>query len=407
MEYNRNVRIVDMIMGAGKTTAAINHINESKDEKFLYITPFLSEIKRIKESCPCKKFKEPEIFGTKLNGIKYLIQKGENIVSTHALFHKFDKELIDMCRSQNYTLIMDEVTDVIDQYPITKQDFDILMNKYAYVDKETQLIKWREEENDYNGKFLDEKRLCDFGCLAFYGGSVMMWLFPVEVFNAFRNIYILTYMFKAQMQCYYYDFYKLPYSFIYVQGDSIETYKFSDKPVVLKRNCNYRELIHICDSEKLNMIGDRYNDLSMNWYKRNINNVSMKRLKDNIYNYFYNTRKTKSELNLWTTYSDYKSCLKGKGYAKGFLSHTARATNDFRDRISIAYPINKFMNSYIKTFFEQNNINVDEDGFATSEMLQFIWRSAIRGKKEIWIYIPSIRMRTLLEKWIDNNSPKE
>lgn len=145
----------------------------------------------------------------------------------------------------------------------------------------------------------------------------------------------------------------------------------------------------------------------MNWYKRNVNNVSMKRLKDNIYNYFYNTRKTKSELNLWTTFSDYKSYLKGKGYAKGFLSHTARATNDFRDRISIAYPINKFMNSYIKTFFEQNNINVDEDGFATSEMLQFIWRSAIRDKKEIWIYIPSIRMRTLLEKWINNNSPKE
>lgn len=404
MDYNCNVKVVDMIMGAGKTSAAINYINESVDEKILYITPFLKEIERIKKSCPDKNFKEPETFGTKLNGIKHLIQKGENVISTHALFHRFDKELIDMCRSQNYTLIMDEVTDVIEQYQITKQDFNTLLDKYVYVDNDTQLIKWRAEANDYNGKFIEEKRLCDFNCLAYYGESVMMWLFPIEVFNAFRNVYILTYMFKAQMQCYYYDFYKLPYTFLYVEGDSIDTYRFTDKPVVLKRNCNYKDLIHICDNVKLNMIGDRYNDLSMNWYKRNKDNVAMGKLRNNIYSYFNNIRKSPTDSNLWTTYSDYKNCVKGKGYTKGFLAHNARATNDYRDKTSIAYPINKFMNSYIKTFFEQNGIIVDEDGFATSEMLQFIWRSAIRDKKEIWIYIPSIRMRTLLEKWIESNS---
>ena len=51
-----------------------------------------------------------------------------------------------------------------------------------------------------------------------------------------------------------------------------------------------------------------------------------------------------------------------------------------------------------------NNISVNEDGYALSEMLQFIWRSAIRDGKEIWVYIPSIRMRTLLKEWIDQNS---
>ena len=37
-------------------------------------------------------------------------------------------------------------------------------------------------------------------------------------------------------------------------------------------------------------------------------------------------------------------------------------------------------------------------------MLQFIWRSAIRNGEEIWVYIPSIRMRSLLKKWIQENS---
>ena len=38
-----------------------------------------------------------------------------------------------------------------------------------------------------------------------------------------------------------------------------------------------------------------------------------------------------------------------------------------------------------------------------SEMLQFLWRSAIREGKEINVYIPSIRMRKLLEQWIKDN----
>lgn len=408
MEYNCNVKVIDMVMGSGKTSAAINYINQSDDEneKFLYITPFLSEIERIKEKCCQKKFKSPEVFGTKLNGIKYLIEKGENIVSTHALFQSFDKEIVDMCRSQNYTLIMDEVTNVIEPYSISKQDFDTLINKYAYVEKDTNLIKWRDEAKDYDGKFTDEKRLCEFNCLAYYGQSVMMWLFPIDVFNAFRNVYILTYLFKAQMQCYYYDFYKLPYKYVYVKGDNVDNYQFTDEPIN-ERKHNYRELIHICDNDKLNMIGDRNSDLSMNWYYRNKENIVMKQLKNNLYNYFNNIRQTKSKLNLWTTYKDYKPYLQGKGYSKSYLSHNARATNEYKDRISVAYPINRFMNTYIKQFFEVNNVMVNEDGFATSEMLQFIWRSAIREGKEIWLYIPSIRMRTLLEKWIEDNSITE
>lgn len=391
-------------MGAGKTSGAINHINQSENEKFLYITPYLAEVKRIKEACSDKKFKEPETYGTKLEGLKYLIQRGENIVSTHALFHKFDKEIVDMCRSQNYTLFMDEVADVVEPYPISKQDFDMLLEKYVYIEEGTNLIKWKNEADDYNGKFSDEKRLCEFNCLAFYGGSVMMWLFPISAFDAFRNVYILTYMFEAQIQRLYYDFHKLPYTYIYVQGDNINNYSFTDKPTVSKNKFDYKSHIHICDNDKLNQIGDRQYDLCMNWYKRNENNIVMKKLKNNVYNFFNNIRCTKSKLNLWTTYSDYEILLRGKGYGRSFLSHTARATNDFRDRVSVAYPINKFMNAYIKIFFERNNIVVDEDGYATSEMLQFLWRSAIRDKKEVWVYIPSVRMRNLLEQWIEENS---
>jgi hypothetical protein len=152
------------------------------------------------------------------------------------------------------------------------------------------------------------------------------------------------------------------------------------------------------------MIGDRETDLSKSWYERNKKNVSIKILKNNMLNFFKNIRGGKSSDNIWTTFKDYHSCLIGKGYTKGFLPLNSRATNEYRDRTSVAYPVNRYLNPFVKNFFTTNNIEVDEDGYALSEMLQFIWRSAIRQGKEIWVYIPSVRMRNLLKKWIEENS---
>ena len=409
LNLNCNVKIVDELMGRGKTSAAINMINRSDDdEKFMFITPYLKEVERIKTECPSKKFREPyPLHGKKLESIKDLINRGENIVSTHALFQKFDLEVIDMCRARNYTLILDEVTEVIEKYEISNQDFQILSEKFVDIDENTGLLKWRGND-DYYGKFTEEKRLCELNSLAYYGGSVMMWLFPIEVFDAFRKIYILTYMFHAQIQRYYYDYYRLPYKYIYVKGNDKKSFTFTEN--VNERNrddIDYKTLIHIFNDTKLNLIGDREYDLSKTWYERNKNNSTMKQLKNNLLNYFTNKRKSKTALNIWTTFKDFKSVLSGKGYSKGFVPLNMRASNDYCERTSIAYPVNRFLDPGIKNFFMKHNVEVDEDGYALSEMLQFIWRSAIRNGQEIWVYIPSIRMRRLLEQWIDQNSLPE
>lgn len=409
MEFNCKVMIVDAIMGAGKSQSIINHINKDTDSRFLVITPYLDEVKRYKQYCAGKNFKTPifENGQTKLDDIKKLISKGENIISTHALFQRFDNELIDMCRAANYTLIMDEVANVVDEYSISKQDFQVLVSTYADINPETKQLIWKDEHTNYIGKFENEKRLCELGSLVCYGDSLMVWLFPIETFNSFREIYILTYRFDLQMQKYYYDYYGLPYKYLSVAGNSMSTYHlidYSDNINYIKYN--YRKLIHICDVDKLNMIGDRETDLSKGWYERNKKNISMSILKNNISNFFRNIRGDCSTDNIWTTFKDYYFYLKGKGYTKGFLPLNSRATNEYRNRTSVAYPVNRYLNPFVKNFFVSNNIQVDEDGYALSEMLQFIWRSAIRKGEEIWVYIPSVRMRNLLKKWIEDNSPK-
>ena len=403
-----DVRVVDAIMGTGKTASIVNMINSSEDdEKFIYITPLLSEADRIMTQCKKKYFRAPKFQGngSKLDNLKKLIKEERNIASTHALFQKFDNELIDLCRSSDYTLIMDEVAEVIQEYYMSDYDFETIMSKYAYIREDTKQLVWREEYKDYTGDYSEHKRLIDLGSLVYYGNNLMCWLFPIDVFKSFRRIYILTYRFDLQLQRYYYDCYKLPYTYMSVEGDSLDTYHLvdfeKDKNYV---KYDYSNLIHICEHEKLNRIGDTDNALSKTWYETNKDGGGIKRLKNNIYNFFGHITNHGAQYNIWTTFKDYEYKLRGKGYSKGFLPLNARAMNEYRDRDCIAYPVNRFLNPFVKRFFTTNNIDIDEDGYALTEMLQFIWRSAIRDGKEIWIYIPSVRMRRLLTDWISKNS---
>lgn len=119
-------------------------------------------------------------------------------------------------------------------------------------------------------------------------------------------------------------------------------------------------------------------------------------------NFARNIMQAKGKDIIWTTHKEFQNHLSGLGYAKIFVPCNARATNDYGDRHVVMYMINRYLNPYVKKFFEEYNIMVDEDGYALSEMIQFIWRSAIRNNEPIYCYIPSKRMRNLLQDYIDN-----
>ena len=85
----------------------------------------------------------------------------------------------------------------------------------------------------------------------------------------------------------YYDYFDLKYTYLSVDGDQIENYHLVPYDKTLNYiKYDYSNLIHICDLDKMNMIGDRASDLYKSWYLRNKNNASMKTLKDNLLNFF-------------------------------------------------------------------------------------------------------------------------
>ena len=161
--------------------------------------------------------------------------------------------------------------------------------------------------------------------------------------------------------------------------------------------------IHIVENEKLNQIGEDYFALSLNWFKRDPENVI--RLKNNLYNFFFNIAPKKAaSYKLWSTYTGAERKLRGKGYSKGFLPFNTKATNKYKEKTVLSYCVNIFMNVGQKLYYQSRGIEVDEDAYALSIMVQWVWRSAIRDGEEVYIYIPSRRMRELLQNWIKSVS---
>lgn len=401
------ITVVDAIMGAGKTSAAIQFMEEHCGSmRFLFITPYLDEGERIMNACPSCRFRAPRVCGNKVAGLKTLLRNHENIVSTHALFGHFDEECMKLIRSGGYTLFMDEVYEPVAQCQISQSDYEMLLDSGWVSIGDDKVITWTGAEN-YTGalsavKNTIVKNTVIEGITEKEGKQQFQFftILPTKSFSCFRSIYVLTYMFDGSILKSYFDYYGFSYRYIGVQHPAESVYQFSDHPVsgYIK---GLRQCVHIWSPQKAVGVGDRRGSLSYSWFKNHSKGTpQIQDLRKNIRNFYTNVAKAGSNRALWTTYKHAEKKLAGPGYTRGFLAHNARATNNYKNRTAVVYAVNKYLNPWVKDFFAIRNIEVDEDQYALSSMVQFIWRSAIRDGKDIDIYIPSLRMRQLFEMWL-------
>ena len=74
------------------------------------------------------------------------------------------------------------------------------------------------------------------------------------------------------------------------------------------------------------------------------------------------------------------------------------------EQYTLIYSVNVFLNPYIVKYFSRKGVRLNEENYALSQLLQWIWRSAIRNNEEINIYIPSSRMRLLLKAYLNKET---
>lgn len=396
-------------MGSGKSTWAINHINQNPDKKFLCVVPLLSECERFKEKTDIDII-DPEKWGSKWKSFRWLVENDKNIVTTHSLIKMMDLDMLELLKSRNYVLMIDECLDVLDTYKISKDDLKIIFNEKLVSLDEDGFLVWNEERKPYKGVYSDIKRLCSFKSLMGFKkensdelARIIMWNFPVDFFKCFDESYIFTYLWEGSIQKSYFDIHGIKYEKYMLDYDKhLMPYC---KELEYEKRRNVVSLINIYDG-KFNKIGmkiGKANPLSKSWYedKRKKNKSIFAQLRNNTENYFRTVTKTKSQDNMYTVFKPYCKYVKGEGYTKGFVSCNARGTNEFKDKKSLAYLINFFMSPDIKQFVEHYHIEFDDNLFSLSALLQWIWRSQIRDGKAIDLYIPSERMRELLKMWIN------
>lgn len=409
--------VCDMPMGTGKSSAAITMMNEQKDKKYIYVTPFVDETKRIQKSCPAKHFQLPddEIYGTKRNHLHVLLQDGKNIAMTHELFLRYTDETISLIKDKGYTLVMDEALGVIEMVKIHEGDVQILLESNYITIDDDGFVQWVKEDYEDDGAMSDVKEVCETGRahITKYRGKkkAIINIMPPDIFHEFEDVYVLTYLFTGETMKYYFDLYGFETQSIGVsKADGV--YRFADCYDIPDYFGDIKHKVHIYDNKKkLALEKDRYN-FSKGWYQKKKNNESIDLLRRYSGGYVkdeFNVRDksghTVSNISvkdvMWTCFKDYKEPFELKCGKDGFVACNCRATNEHRHRTHLVYLVNMYYNTFLLNYFHKRGIEVSHNQFALSMMLQWIWRSAIRDGNDIWIYIPSSRMRNLLIDWMD------
>lgn len=443
LNNNHKITIIDSIMGSGKSTFLIQQvINKNPNKKFIVVLPYIDEIKRYEQeiSAYCHTpfihtDKGTKEFVNKTQSLQKLIAEGKSpILATHQLIYHINQTTIDLLKKSDYELIIDECLQCVDIYKrkgFYKDDLRTLIKTKDIVVNEDGFLIWQNKNDKYKSRYNDIKQLSELHSLMYlpkknggYSDNVLIWHFPIVFFSLFSKTYIATYLWNGSMQKSYFDMNDVDYLHMTISGKIPNQHLdiYSSYKEIAKRK-KYFELINLYGNKidgkgKLNNIGtpDRKNKrpLSVNWYeksKKSDGRLNLKLLKSNTESYFKNFAKTKSEDNMWTTFKDYRTSIQGKGYTgkrkadkensykQCYVSCNAKGTNDFKHKKSLAYLINKYVNPSYKQFFESHGATIDEDLYALSELLQWIWRSQIREGKPINLYLPSMRMRELLGKW--------
>jgi hypothetical protein len=412
--------VSDAMPSSGKTTKIIEQMANDKCT-YIYATPTLSECHRIagthyleKDELkqPLKRedgqyekldkthplyskyFKHPEYNNEngKLGSLYNLIEYGENIVTTHSLFEMLDENTLNLLNQlkgigKGYKLVLDETLGVWSTYnKITRSDLIGRINDGICTVAEDGLITWNESIfSSKDSKYQDFAEKCRNKQIYFISKRVMYYEIPSHLFDVFQEVHILTYMFEhSELAC-----------FLRICGIEYTINKWG------KTVDDIIPLIHILDHDKLNNLSGDLSFTQLKSDKKDIDNGVVQELRKAIHNLYSYVWPVPTQFRLWTTGKTVSSIIGNKRYNKSFLCFNTRGTNDYKHTTHLAYLLSVYMNPFLVRFLDNRGDGIDEEMYALSSMLQWIFRSAIRDGQEIYLYVPSVRMRGILLKYLN------
>lgn len=402
------INVVSGLCGSGKSTCMLDKINNSTgDVRWLFITPFLTEVnERVPEATPNIDWHIPKNKGEgKLTDLHNALKKKKDIVATHALLHLFEQATIDLIIDGGYTLVIDEAIDCIGKVDSTicnGSDVQALITSEMVFIQEDNSVIWNEETYpNHEGKYSAVRNMCNLGVLQSFRKQFIMWQYPDTLLSKVKECYILTYMFQGSTMRAWLDVKGIPYKYIAPVDFGLRSEEYLKEQL--------RSNLEFVDNRTLKALyksQTRYT-FSNSWYKKAPPH-KVKILKGLIRSSVVSNKLKKGDI-FWTCFNGAYDKMKGVGYTKGVsdkgLAHipwNIKAVNNFKDHSYCVYGVNIFKDPTEVEYMRSLGVEVESDTWSLSEMIQFIYRGAIRQNRPMKLMVFSKRMRGLLEEWLYN-----
>lgn len=406
------IEVLDAVMGSGKTTGIIQWMIDNPQNKYLYVSPMLTEVEeRIPMACESLEFTFPnlELYDTKSEHLLALLKEGENIAFSHVLFMDMTKEHLYHIKRQAYVLVVDEQVNFIDAYSGVYGKDDIVSlerSGHITVDEDNLgKVSWQWENMEGHTVYSRLKRLCDLDMLycAKRSREMMVIHLPLELVSSSSRTILLTYMFEGSlMEC-----------FMRMRG--VEIVKFEELGVFsdVETRERAKQLITFVDTKSSKSVKySNNNSMSLKWYT----NSALKEEIDKVSNALLSLyRKSNKDEFLFTAPKEVSTRYDDKGKKRKrsilhknmsdsvYLYSSAKATNLYSHKSFLVHAYNRYTNRVIQAYLFDYGSPPDEDKYALSEMIQWIWRSRIRNGEPINLCVMNKRMERLLVDWLNYN----
>jgi len=435
------IEVVDEIMGTGKSHSTLRYIENlalAEGQRWIFCTEYLDEIeKRTKENpLAAPVWRSPNDTGdaTKTDHLIELLKEPDTklVGITHALLLSAsgNKLVNHLLKTKGYRLFLDETIDLISPYNGVKfGDFlKCLDRKEISINDPYGKVQWLVDDSVVtHGNLTSTDKLktdSNKGIVysAIQSGSVGDSVILVEitdeiVFTQFERVIVATYNIHNSL----FD------AYLKVKGIN----RIVCKDVVCSRNTTKASIK--ANIDMISKYDRQFKSMSLsgNWYKAEssaddykIINRTIKAIGDK------NGCKGNAHLLGFTVPADRlgkqrdKKRVQPTGYphtvcgvvvdAKGieqeqhskalstYIPCNARASNEYAGKTVMVHAFNRYAMVPVTRFLDHYGVEYSNEVFALNELVQWVWRSAIRNGQPIKLAILSSRMRDLFTRWLNS-----
>jgi hypothetical protein len=431
-DHLRQVEFIDALMGRGKTTEAIRHAEEdvrtNPQACWMVCCGPLSEVETrpLENECMKEFWHRPEDSkSTKEESLLTLLQDPtvRLIALTHALWKQATTNpyLLHLVSQRRFSIVFDEVPDDwVDIYKrISPGDFQRahIKTELAVYPDEFGRVEWLDDAisliegpTHVDSLIREQKRV-----RAYVNGKQYSVLdMPFDgALRAFRRVLVTTYLAPRSVFTAYLEMHGIPWTYCNDIVPQRRMTKADIRKLITFETGYDRQFskwkldsswYKKAEREQLNEIGKAIRNIGIAHCDGDPTRLAFTAMKGRV---------AKTQTAPGMKAKGYTSFIHLKGkprnddhidkYASCFIRCNAKASNEYRHKDVLVHAYNRYPLEPVRRFFHGYGLDFDPDHYALTEMLQWVWRSAIRDGKPIRLAILSARMRELFQTWLAEN----